>query len=64
MQSYNLEVAVNEKMGKIDWSEVDLSVAPILDGYFDPRCDELDFDIAGNQPILEREVRNILHRTA
>ena len=36
---------------------MNLTPAPILDGYFDPRSEEADFDILPSQPILEREVR-------
>jgi len=56
VQAHNLEVMVSESLAAVDWTQVDVSVAPILDGYFDPRSEEVDFDIIGSQPILEREV--------
>ena len=50
---------MTKKTGLVDWSEVNLTPAPILDGYFDPRSEEADFDIISSQPILEREVRSV-----
>lgn len=56
VRAHNLEVMISESLAAVDWTQVDVSVAPILDGYFDPRSEEVDFDIIASQPILEREV--------
>eukprot|EP00597_Dinobryon_sp_UTEXLB2267_P012910 CAMPEP_0170112662 /NCGR_PEP_ID=MMETSP0020_2-20130122/9312_1 /TAXON_ID=98059 /ORGANISM="Dinobryon sp., Strain UTEXLB2267" /LENGTH=831 /DNA_ID=CAMNT_0010338641 /DNA_START=18 /DNA_END=2513 /DNA_ORIENTATION=- len=62
VQAHNLEVMVSETLAAVDWTQVDISVSPILDGYFDPRSEELDFDIINSQPILEREFVELLVR--
>jgi hypothetical protein len=53
-------LTIEEEMQAIDWQSVDVQTSAVLDGYYEPRTAESDFDVAPQQPLRDREVVELL----